>query len=79
MVNDPPGFYLAAGYPALAIPDGGLDVLLAASRRYQASYLVLEANTVKGLRSLYRQPQDQPGIKYLETVGSAHLFQILQP
>lgn len=79
MVNDPPGFYLAAGYPALAIPNGGVDVLLAASRRYQASYLVLEENTVKGLRPLYRQPEDQPGLKYLETVGSAHLFQILQP
>ena len=79
MVNDPPGFYLATRHPALAIPNGDLDVLLAASRRYQASYLVLEENTVKDLRSLYRQPVDQPGLKYLEMVGKVYLFQILNP
>jgi hypothetical protein len=79
MVNDPPGFYLATQRAALAIPDGDVSTLLAVSQRYQAGYLVLEENTVKGLRALYRQPEDQPGLKYLETVGKIHIFQIVTP
>ena len=42
MVADPPGFYLASGNPAIAVPDGDLNTLLLVSQRYGANYLILE-------------------------------------
>ncbi len=76
MVNNPPGFFVASGRPAIAIPNGGVDTLLAAARRYQGTYLVLEQNTVKELLPLYNHPQNLPGLKYLEAVGKIYIFEI---
>ena len=36
MVANPPGFYLASGNPAIAVPDGDENTLLTVARRYQA-------------------------------------------
>jgi hypothetical protein len=76
MVNNPPGFFIATGRPAIVIPNGGVDTLRAAAGQYGATYLVLEENTVKDLRQLYQQPQDLPGLKLLETIEKAYLFRI---
>ncbi len=79
MVNNPPGFFVATGRPAVVIPNGGVDTVLAAAEKYNASYLVLEKNSVKGLLPLYAQPVDLPGLKFIETVGQSHIFQIQVP
>ena len=79
LVNNPPGFYLATGRPALAIPNGDLGTLAQVARRYHASILVLEENTVKDLRELYRLPGDRPGLKYLGSVQNTYLFRFDVP
>ena len=52
MVNNPPGFFIASGRPAIVIPNGGVETLLAAAHKYHGAYLVLEENTVQGLLPL---------------------------
>jgi hypothetical protein len=76
MVNNPPGFFIASGRPAIVIPNGGIDTLLAAAQKYHGAYLVLEENSVAGLIPLYKQPKDVPGLKYITAVGSTYLFLI---
>lgn len=76
MVNNPPGYYLASSRPAIVIPDGDVDTILDAARHYQARYLWLEANHPELLASLYRQPGDRPGLRYLGEVEGARLFAI---
>ena len=79
MVNNPPGFYVTTRRPAVVIPNGDIQTVLAAAKKYEARYLVLEKNTVKGMMILYRSPMDLPGLKYLETVDQARIFQITNP
>ena len=77
VVANPPGFYLASGNPAIAVPDGNIDTLLAVARRFGASYLVLEGGSVPtGLSAAYDHPQEQPDLIYLGQIGSAHVFLI---
>ncbi len=57
MVANPPGFYLASGNPAIAVPDGDLSTLLTVVRRYGAAYVVLEqGSTPVGLASVFENP-----------------------
>jgi len=79
MVNNPPGFFITTGRPAVVIPNGDVDTMLAAARKYKVQYLILEKNTVKGLLALYQSPVDLPGLKFIESVGQAHLFQVQNP
>ena len=74
MVNNPPGYFYAAGRPAIVIPHGGLPAVLAAAERYGARYLVLEA--AQGLDELYENPESQSGLRYLGTVEGARLFEL---
>jgi len=76
LVNNPPGFHLATGWAAIAIPDGEVESLLEAARQFEAGYLILEVNHPAGLESLYRQPADQPGLRYLKSVAGAHFFEV---
>ncbi len=75
MVADPPGFYLASGNPAIAVPDGGPETALLAAERYGARFLVLEAGSAPdGLLPLYRLDEQPPGLIYLGEVDGARLF-----
>lgn len=71
LVNNPPGFYLASGQPAIVIPYGEQETLLAAARRYHACLLVLEANHPAPLGDLYTAPGDRPGLHHLANVNLA--------
>jgi hypothetical protein len=76
LVNNPPGYWLAGGRPALVIPYGGVDMLLAAARKYDARYLVLEANNPWQLADLFHRRNVPPGLEYLGSVGTTQLFRI---
>ena len=77
MIANPPGFYLASGNPAIAIPDGGFNTLLTVARKYHASYLVLEAgSTPARLLPVYEGPQDQTGLTYLGEINNARIFRL---
>ncbi len=62
-VNNPPGFYLASGLPAVVIPEGGIGALEVVVRRYRVEWVVLEANHPAGLEELYRQPERLPWLR----------------
>jgi hypothetical protein len=77
MVANPPGFYLASGNPAIAIPDGDLNTLLTAAQSYGAKYVILEeGSTPGGLMPAYDQPAGQASLQYLGNVGGAHIYGI---
>lgn len=76
MVNNPPGYFLATGKPSIVIPNGDIDTLLAAGRRYGARYIILEFNHPSPLDDLYNHPGDREGLKYLRTVNGTHIFEI---
>jgi hypothetical protein len=74
MINNPAGWYAATGRAAIVTPDGEVDAALQAAHRYNAKYLILEADHVEGLKTLYEHPGDGPGLKYLGVAGDACLF-----
>lgn len=76
MVNNPPGFYLAAGRPSLAVPDGSPETLLAVARRYGACWVLLEPDHPVGLAALYAGPDTAPGLAYVAQLEDAHLLQV---
>ncbi len=77
MVANPPGFYLASGNPAIAVPDGDVDTLLTVARRYGAEYVILEeGSTPGGLVPVYDHPAGQIVLPYLGEVGGAQLYGI---
>jgi hypothetical protein len=78
LVNNPPGYYLASGRPAIPIPNGDVDTLLAAARKYGARYLLLEANHPKDLSDLYQHPSDRPGLHWLGDYEGTQVFEILR-
>jgi hypothetical protein len=78
MVNDAPTYHLASRRPALSIPYGDLATLTAVAQRYQARYLLLEIEQVQG-ETLYSQPGDRPGLRYLETVEGMRLYEFAFP
>ena len=77
MVANPPGFFLASGNPAIAVPDGDVNTVLAAARRYHALYLVLEEDSVPaGLLPVFDNPTDQLALTYLGEIEHARIFRI---
>ena len=77
MVANPPGFFLASGNPAIAIPDGDIDTLITVAQKYKAIYLVLEEGSVPaGLLPVYDNPQEYPSLTYLSEIGHARVFLI---
>jgi hypothetical protein len=77
MVNDPASFYYHTRLASLAIPNASLDTVLAVMDRYEAAYLVLDANNVS-LQALYRAPESSARLRRLKTFDyentTAHLF-----
>jgi len=54
MVKNPPGYWVATRRAAIVIPDGNVSSTLEAAKRYGASYVILEAEHVRGLDSIYK-------------------------
>ncbi len=77
MVANPPGFYLASGNPAIAVPDGDLSTLLLVTRRYGASYVILEqGSTPLGLAPVFANPAGWSGLDYLGSLEAARVFRV---
>src|SRR3990172_8816973 len=56
-INNPPGFHLASGLPAVVIPDGDAATLRAVVDRFGVSWVILDANHPAGLEALYADPE----------------------
>jgi hypothetical protein len=75
MVVNPPGFYLASGSRAIAVPDADVALVVAAARQYGAAYLILErAGMPSGVLPVYESPQGQDCLIYLGEVEEARVF-----
>jgi hypothetical protein len=83
-VNNPPGFYLASGVPAVAIPDGSVETLHQVVERYGVRWVLLDVNRPAGLAGLYANPESAP---WLEASASfedeqgrpVHWLRVLSP
>jgi hypothetical protein len=76
MVNNPPGYFVATGRPAIVVPDGDIQSTLAAAQRYHAHYLLLESNHPQGLNDLYQDPGNLSDLDYLYSLGDTHIFKL---
>ncbi len=52
MVGNPPGFYYHTGIPAVVVPNGDVETLLAVADRYRVAYVVLDRNRPRELMEL---------------------------
>ncbi len=76
MVNNPPGYFIAAGRPAIVTPFGDEHILLKTADYYNAHYVLLEFDHAVGLDSLYNSPGDRLGLKYLFSVEGTRVFKV---
>lgn len=77
MVNNPPGYYVAAGRPAIVIPNEDENTVLDVSRRYGASYLLLESNHPYSLDGLFRVPQIRSGMQFVAEIQGVMIYKFL--
>jgi 4-amino-4-deoxy-L-arabinose transferase-like glycosyltransferase len=66
MVNNPPGFHLATGLPAVVVPDGDPLTLREVARRYGVGWIVLDENHPGRLTDLYQDPTSVPWLELRE-------------
>jgi hypothetical protein len=77
LVNNPPGYWLASGRPAVVIPYGDDSMLYAAAQRYRVRYLVLELTNPWQLAPLYDRREDaRSEFEYITSVGTTHLYRV---
>ncbi|MDO9130097.1 MAG: hypothetical protein Q7U34_09550 [Anaerolineales bacterium] len=77
IVANPPGYYLASGRSAVAIPDGDEQTVLQVARRYGGRYLILEQGSLPhALEALYAQPDRHPNFRCMGEVEEARIYAI---
>jgi hypothetical protein len=75
MVRTPPAYFVMTGRQAIVVPDGDVQVLLAVSRKYHASYVILEpTGSSNPLYDLYEHPEAYPEFKPLGVIGDNHIL-----
>jgi hypothetical protein len=80
VTRNPPAYFIMTGRSAIVIPDGDVESLLAAARKFDARYLVLEKTDTGPLLDLYQNPEKYPEFELLGAVDEAHIFIInLEP
>ncbi len=77
LVNNPPGYWVATGRPAVVIPAAGTEILRSVAGRYGAQYLLLEPNHPDQLTDLYNHPRGYPGLDFIQTIDGTHVFLVL--
>lgn len=77
MVNNPPGFALRTGHPAIVVPNGDVETLLAVADRYGATVLVLDANRPGPLAGLYAGVETHPRLVRQVELDGAQVYRIV--
>ncbi len=67
MVGDPPAFWYHTGRPAVVVPNGGPDTMLAAADRYGVQYVLLDPNRPSPLARLYDGTIPHPRLRPVAT------------
>ncbi|MEM5775603.1 MAG: hypothetical protein AAGU05_11440, partial [Anaerolineaceae bacterium] len=77
VVNNPPGYNLASGgRPAVVLPHGDEQALLAVADRFGAGLAAIDRNITDGLRHLYEQPKSYGRLEFLYSVGDTRIYRI---
>lgn len=77
MVANPPGFYLAGGRPAIALPTAQLPDALRLAQHFGVRYLLLEDSSLTNwAASVYGQPQT-PYFRRVADLGNLQIYEIL--
>ncbi|MBN1666379.1 MAG: hypothetical protein JW862_04805 [Anaerolineales bacterium] len=82
MVVNPPGYYLATGEKAIAIPDTDLATARQIAQKYEIPFLVLEPQHPQAFGPVYENPDHAPaGFELIGRVGEILIlrFQTGQP
>jgi hypothetical protein len=75
MVRNPPAYFIMTGREAIVVPDGNVRSLLAASRKYGSSYVILEQIGITDpLFDLYQNPDNYPEFSPLGVIGDNHIL-----
>jgi len=77
MVNNPPGFALHTGQPAIVVPNGDVETLLAVADRYGATVLVLDTNRPRALAGLYAGEEAHPRLVMQAQLGEVQIYRII--
>lgn len=82
-VNDPPGLYLASGLSAVVIPDGPPESLRQVVTKFNATWVILDANRPVGLAGLYARPDSLAWLQPVDELADAsgrpvYLMRVLQ-
>ncbi len=76
VVRNPPGFYIVTDYRAIAVPNGGINVILEVARRYNAQYYVDEPTRENNVN--YDSALNQFPFRYLGESNGNRLYEILR-
>ncbi len=77
IVANPPGYWLATGRTALALPGGDVTMILRVADDFGARYLLLEPGAFPAqLDPLFAQNSDDGRFRYLTTIEEARLYAI---
>jgi len=79
VAGNPPGFTYHTGHPSIVIPNGDVDTLIEAARRFDAKWIVLDANRPVPLAALYADPDSDPRLELSATFERTYLFRIVVP
>jgi hypothetical protein len=75
MVRNPPAYFIMTGRQAIVVPYGDVQTLLAAARKYKASYVILEQiGRSSPLIDLYKNPESYPAFTTLGVIGDNHIL-----
>jgi hypothetical protein len=81
MVGNPPGFWYHARKPAVVVPNGDLDTLLAVARQYDVEYALIDANRPAPLAALYDETFEHSQLEQVFVwqggVNMAILYQVI--
>jgi hypothetical protein len=77
MVRNPPAYFVMTGRQAIVVPYGNVPALLAASRKFKASYVILEEiGNSNPLYDLYEHPEAYPEFINMGVIGDNHILYI---
>lgn len=84
VVNNPPGFYIAADLSAIVVPYGPIQSLQDIVERYRASWVILDANRPPGLDGLYAGTERPAWLSLRGTLTDErgfpiYLFEVIEP
>lgn len=77
LINDPPGYTLATGRPAIMIPSGGLDSIMDVSRQFEAKFLAVNYERTDILTLINANDEISSSFHLVFEVDGTQIYEIL--